>query len=61
MDNFAFCARFTFGHCRLTQLGQVGAGTSLSYRFLYAGGVAGGGTLQEGSLYRWPKLFAAHT
>lgn len=61
MDDFAFGARFTLGHCRFPELGQIGSGTSLSDRFLYAGGVAGGGTLQEGVLYRWTKLFAAHT
>lgn len=61
MDFIALGTGFTFRNCWFIKLWQIGARPSLLNWFLYARGVSRRWPLQEGGLYRRPKLSTIDT
>lgn len=59
MDDRAHSTGAAARHRGIAQLGQVHAGAPLLDGRIHPGGVAGGGTLQEGGVYRQSELFVA--
>lgn len=61
MDNLTIRSGITIGHCWFIKFGQIGAGTSLLDRFVYARGVTRRWPIQKGDIHRQSKSFAADT